>query len=325
MVQGTTPTLLFKFSVDLDLIKEWRICFYQEGEENLVKTEEDCVVDENKVIYVKLTQEETFAFDDKKVLKIKCKALTQDGNVIPSQAIKMFVCEMQDKVLFDVENIPPQIIDTSTINFEFETEPCGFGLDFEELYIEQVGTGGGGGNITVDSQLSTTSKNPVQNKVITNRINEFYNEFDTHKKKYEGVVDGFDKVQASHAQRIESLEKSKQDKLTFDEYPTENSKNPVTSSGVEKAIQDLAQAQNTYLENTLTQFEQDMDNKHASKEDLQAIDEHISNYEGKVDENIDRLNDLDSDVEIINTQIGDIETALDSIISIQNSLIGGGN
>ena len=32
--------------------------------------------------------------------------------------------------------------------------------------------GGGGGDITVDDALSTTSKNPVQNKVITNKINE---------------------------------------------------------------------------------------------------------------------------------------------------------
>lgn len=32
-------------------------------------------------------------------------------------------------------------------------------------------TSGGGGTITVDSELSTTSENPVQNKVITNAIN----------------------------------------------------------------------------------------------------------------------------------------------------------
>lgn len=36
---------------------------------------------------------------------------------------------------------------------------------------ENIGGGGGGGDITVDSQLSTTSKNPVQNKVITNALN----------------------------------------------------------------------------------------------------------------------------------------------------------
>lgn len=175
MVQGTTPTFLFKFSVNLDLINEWRICFAQEGKENLIKTNQDCVIDENQVIYVKLSQDETFAFDDSKYVKIKVKALTNDNNVIPSQTIKMFVCEMLDKVKFDVENTLPQIIDTSTINFEFDTEPCGFGLDFEELYIEQVGTGGGG-NITVDSQLSTTSKNPVENRVVAAKFNKLTDE-----------------------------------------------------------------------------------------------------------------------------------------------------
>lgn len=32
--------------------------------------------------------------------------------------------------------------------------------------------GGGGGTITVDSEFSTTSENPVQNKVITNAIGD---------------------------------------------------------------------------------------------------------------------------------------------------------
>ncbi len=34
------------------------------------------------------------------------------------------------------------------------------------------GSGGGGGSVTVDSALSTSSTNPVQNKAISNKINE---------------------------------------------------------------------------------------------------------------------------------------------------------
>ena len=34
------------------------------------------------------------------------------------------------------------------------------------------GSGGGGGSVTVDSALSTASTNPVQNKAITNKINQ---------------------------------------------------------------------------------------------------------------------------------------------------------
>jgi uncharacterized protein YoxC len=37
--------------------------------------------------------------------------------------------------------------------------------------INEVNERGGGSSVTVDSELSTTSTNPVQNKVITNRIN----------------------------------------------------------------------------------------------------------------------------------------------------------
>lgn len=173
MIQGTTPTSLFKFSVDLALIKEWRICFYQEGRENLIKTNADCIVDENKVIYVKLTQEETLAFDVDKYIKIQVKALTQDNNVISSQIITTHTHEILDKMLFAVENTTPTIIDTSAIEFEFNTEPCGFGLDFEDLYIEKVA---GGSDITVDNKLSLTSTNPVQNKVLTEKFNELQEE-----------------------------------------------------------------------------------------------------------------------------------------------------
>lgn len=172
MVQGTTPTLLFKFSVDLDLIIDWRICFYQQGKENLIKTAKDCIIDENNVIYVKLSQEETLAFDEKKILKIQVKALTKDNNVIPSQIVKNYVCEILDKAVFDVDTNAPTKIDTSTIDFEFETEPCGFGLDFEDLYIEQVGTGGGGGELPIDDKFSLVSTNALQNKVITAKILE---------------------------------------------------------------------------------------------------------------------------------------------------------
>lgn len=172
MVQGTTPTFLFKFSVKLDLINEWRIGFFQEGKENLIKTQADCVVDENQVIYVKLTQEETLAFETTKYVKLKVKALTNDNNVITSQTKVLTVCEMLDKVLFEIENTPPTIIDTSTIDFEFDTEPCGFGLDFEDFYIEQVGTGGGGTNgkdgVGIESvEQTTTSTEDNGKNVIT--------------------------------------------------------------------------------------------------------------------------------------------------------------
>lgn len=59
---------------------------------------------------------------------------------------------------------------------------------------------GSGGEIIIDSQLSTTSANPVQNKVIATALN------------------------------------LKQNTLTFDSSPTSGSSNPVTSGGVYAAL-----------------------------------------------------------------------------------------
>ena len=45
-------------------------------------------------------------------------------------------------------------------------------IDEKMKEIENASGGGGGGSsVTVDSELSTTSKNPVQNKVVTQALN----------------------------------------------------------------------------------------------------------------------------------------------------------
>lgn len=166
MTQGTTPTFLFKFSVDLSLLKEWRICFAQDGKENLVKTEKDCQIDQNNVVFIKLTQDETLEFDTKKYIKLQAKALTNDDNVIPSDTKKLFILPILDKTVFVVENNTPTLIDSSTIEFEFDTDPCGFGLDFEELYIENVS--GGGSSVSIQKiEQTTTSTQDNGINVIT--------------------------------------------------------------------------------------------------------------------------------------------------------------
>lgn len=49
----------------------------------------------------------------------------------------------------------------------------------------QSGGGGGGGFVVIDDNLSTESTNPVQNKVITERINQIQSDLDTA----EGEID----------------------------------------------------------------------------------------------------------------------------------------
>lgn len=354
MIQGTTPTLLFKFSVDLALIKEWRICFYQEGKENLIKTNADCIVDENKVIYVKLTQEETLNFDVDKYIKIQVKALTQDSNVISSQTITTHTHEILDKMLFTVDNTTPTIIDTSAIEFEFNTAPCGFGLDFEDLYIEQVGTGGGS-NITVDKELSLTSTNPVQNKVVTKKIEDFHKEFSTHKTAYENAVNALDdayyelRQEIQNGKVIKSIEqtttsaedtginiitvtftnnttktfeirngsKGSQGEKGADGYTPVKGKDYFTIEDVQNIVNQVIAA--LPIEQEVNDSEKPVSSKAVNKKTIE-----LNQYINQVFEDVDKhIGEYETKVDNIETDVGNIETALDRIIEIQNSLIGG--
>ena len=55
--------------------------------------------------------------------------------------------------------------------------------------INEVNEHGGGGSVTVDSELSTTSTNPVQNKVITARINSLDSDVGTLRTSVQSKAD----------------------------------------------------------------------------------------------------------------------------------------
>ena len=69
-------------------------------------------------------------------------------------------------------------------------------------------------SIVIDSALSTTSENPVQNKVIT------------------GALDGLVSYDSTNAKLKKTLGGVTSDVMTVDTTPTANSKNPVTSDAV---------------------------------------------------------------------------------------------
>lgn len=50
-------------------------------------------------------------------------------------------------------------------------------MDIIDAKMKEIEDAGGGSTITIDNELSTTSENPVQNKVITTKINEFSSNF----------------------------------------------------------------------------------------------------------------------------------------------------
>lgn len=83
--------------------------------------------------------------------------------------------------------------------------------------------------IVIDSALSTTSENPVQNKVIT------------------GAIDGLVSYDSTTAKLQKTVAGVTSDVMTVDIAPTANSNNPVTSGAVYSALGDI----NSVLEEVL--------------------------------------------------------------------------
>lgn len=77
--------------------------------------------------------------------------------------------------------------------------------------ISEAGTGGSGASVTVDAALSTTSENPVQNKVITAELNKKLNSTDIadwakaeNKPEYTYTEVGADPVGSASAAKTEA-------------------------------------------------------------------------------------------------------------------------
>lgn len=86
MRRGTTPTHIFKTSIDLT---EAEVIFitYRQGNENVLeKTREDLIVTEEQ-ISTKLTQEETLLFSVSDAVKIQIRAKFADQSAIASNVI----------------------------------------------------------------------------------------------------------------------------------------------------------------------------------------------------------------------------------------------
>lgn len=80
IIQGTTPEHEFTLPFDTSFIKELRISYGQKGKEVLVKYDEDCTFDKEKV-KVQLTQEDTFLFNTRTTVEVEIKVLTKGGQI----------------------------------------------------------------------------------------------------------------------------------------------------------------------------------------------------------------------------------------------------
>lgn len=99
MIRGTTPKHIFKIPIDHTLIKEVKIVYSQEEAEKLVKRTEDCVISEGE-ISTRLTQEDTFLFEEGVFVRIQMRVLTNTGDVLATKPITVAVgCCLDDEVL----------------------------------------------------------------------------------------------------------------------------------------------------------------------------------------------------------------------------------
>lgn len=203
MIQGTTPTLAFAFPIEIESLKEFDLTISQEGKENLTKTQKDFEIDtENNVAYTKLSQEETGAFDTRKYIKMQINAVTIDNNVIASQQITEHICPNLKDTYFELDDTEITPIDISTFALDFSHSTCGFNVGFGDMVVYQ--------ERPADKELSSTSTNAVENRVVTENFARVDNEIiETHNRidGVENIALGAEKAitYENYAQMVASL------------------------------------------------------------------------------------------------------------------------
>lgn len=93
MIRGTTPTHVFKTSIDLTTAVEIFITYKQMGAPDLEKSIDDITVTE-KEIKVRLTQEDTLAFKSVGKVKMQVRAKFPDGTAVACKVIERPVGEI---------------------------------------------------------------------------------------------------------------------------------------------------------------------------------------------------------------------------------------
>lgn len=91
MIRGTTPRHTFTIPFDTSLIKTGKVVYYQDGAVVLEKEIAHCSLDGN-TITIKLTQEDTFAFNcSGGYVYIQIRLLTLEGDALASDEIRVEV------------------------------------------------------------------------------------------------------------------------------------------------------------------------------------------------------------------------------------------
>ena len=90
MIQGTTPTHIFRLPIVTRDINQLRITYAQYGKTVLEVTEADVTMDVQDVKY-RLSQEDSLQFKPQSKVEVQIKVLTADGNVMASPVMSLTV------------------------------------------------------------------------------------------------------------------------------------------------------------------------------------------------------------------------------------------
>ena len=117
-----------------------------------------------------------------------------------------------------------------------------------QTMAESIDTAIDGVTIPIDSALSPTSTNPVQNKVIYETLGNYQSKIDSSHKLSADLVDDTSTTNKFVTASEKTTWNAKQNALTFDTTPTENSTNPVTSGGIYTYVTTIVGDINTALD-----------------------------------------------------------------------------
>lgn len=97
--RGTTPTHTFTLPFDVTAVKAAKIIYAQDGEVILCKSGDE-IVKEKDTLSVTLTQEDTFKLDCSNSVEIQVRILTEDGNALSSEIIRVWAgCCLENEVI----------------------------------------------------------------------------------------------------------------------------------------------------------------------------------------------------------------------------------
>ena len=149
---------------------------------------------------------------------------------ISAQALKEeFDAPAKEVVAPKVNNLIDELEATSAAASLGAVAPTGTTGNTVQEILNSLAQGGGGG-ITVDDSLSTSSTNPVQNKVITNNINTINSQITTldgakHTHSNKSLLDTYTQTETDLADAV-SKKHSHSNKSVLDKLSEDSSGNP---------------------------------------------------------------------------------------------------